>query len=62
MYTVLWRENDNDKWDRFETKEEVRNLLNELENNPDVCERYVWIFTPNSDNYAFDYDSFIEED
>ena len=58
MYTVLWRENDNDRWDRFETEEDVKVLLDELANNPNVCENDVWIFTPKADDYAFDYDSF----
>lgn len=58
MYTVLWRENDNDKCDRFETKEEVKNLIDELEKNPDVCENDIWIFTPEADNHAVEYDMF----
>ena len=62
MYTVLWRENDNDKWDRFETKKEVKDLLDELEKNPNVCENDIWIFTPEADEYAFDYTIFEREE
>lgn len=58
MYTVLWREGNNDKWDRFETREEVENLLDSLEKNPDVCEGDVWIFEPKADEYTTDYYSF----
>lgn len=62
MYTVIWQElNGNDfidKWDRLETKEEVFNLLKELENNPDVCENDVWIFPPEVDEYVYDYELF----
>lgn len=65
MYTVIWQElNGNDymdKWDRFETKEEVKELLDKLKKNQDVCEHDVWIFTPEADNYAEDYASFLED-
>ena len=36
MYTVLWKEGDLDRWDRFETKEEVFELLKELREDPDA--------------------------
>ena len=58
MYTVLWQENSQDRWDRFETSEEVMVLLTKLEQNPDVCENDVWIFNPNADDYADDYFTF----
>ena len=58
MYTVLWRENKQDKWDRFETEEEVAELLDELQENPDVCEGDVLIFTPPAEDYCIDFDSF----
>lgn len=58
MYTILWRENEKDKWDRLETRDEVNNLLYKLTNNPDVCEGDIWIFEPKADEYAFDYHSF----
>ena len=58
MYTVLWQENSQDRWDRSETSEEVMVLLTELEQNPDVCESDVWIFNPNADDYADDYFTF----
>lgn len=58
MYTILWRENDADKWDRLETREEVEKLLDELAKNTDVCEGDIWIFEPKADDFATDYYSF----
>ena len=58
MYTVLWQENSQDRWDRFETSEEVMVLLTELEQNPDVCENDVWILNPDADDCADDYVTF----
>ena len=58
MYTVIWIENGQDRWDRFETEEEVRELLDELVENPNVCENDVWIFTPQADEYACEYYAF----
>lgn len=58
MYTVLWRENDKDRWDRFETREDVEKLLDELSENPDVCIGDVWIFEPKADEYAVNYSEF----
>lgn len=48
MWTVLWQENDQDRWDRFETKEEVLCLLDQLRENPNVCEDDTWIFSPQA--------------
>ena len=31
MYTVLWTDKNGDRWDRLETKEEVIDLLKEIE-------------------------------
>lgn len=56
MYTVLWQEAGSDRWDRFESKEEIIELLSELSKNPDVCIYDVWVFSPEADDYAFDYD------
>ena len=61
MYTVLWVENGMDKWDRFETEEEVKELLKELEENENVCETDVWIFPPQTDDYACDYEMFMSK-
>lgn len=30
MWTVLWKDGEKDRWDRFETEEEVRELLDKL--------------------------------
>lgn len=60
MYTVLWQENGMDKWDRFETKEEVDYLLEQLKENPNVCEYDIWIFNPEADDNAYTYEDFIE--
>lgn len=63
MYRVIWQElNDNDyidKWDIFETEESVKELLDELEKNPNVCENDVLIFTSEADDdYVLKYDKF----
>ena len=55
MYTVLWRENDNDRWDKLESKEKLISLLNSLKENPDVCESDIWIFLPEADKYTRNY-------
>mgnify|MGYP004465302703 CR=1 FL=1 len=52
MWTVMWVEDGMDKWDRFETENDVRNLMEELKENSDVCEEDVWIFPPKADEYA----------
>lgn len=62
MYTVLWQEAGCDKWDRLESKEEVVELLLELKKNEDVCLGDVWIFTPEADDYAEEYFSFIDNE
>lgn len=56
MWTVLWQEKDEDRWDRFETEEEVRKLIDQLSENPDVCICDIWIFSPKADEYAYTYD------
>lgn len=38
MWTVLWKDGEKDRWDRLETEDEVRELLDKLAENPDVCE------------------------
>lgn len=52
MWTVLWRENDQDRWDRLDSKEEVFALLDQLRENPNVCEDDTWIFPPEADEFA----------
>lgn len=65
MYTVLWQESVNgeykDRWDRFESKEEVEELLETLEDDPNVCETDTWIFPPKADEFAVDPERFREE-
>ena len=59
MYTIIWREKENDKWDRFKTRKEVLEKLREIENNPDACPLGdVWIFGPAADRYASAGDEF----
>lgn len=58
MYTVVWQDNGQDRWDRFETQEAVRHLLHELSENPNVCIGDVWIFAPEADEYACTPDLF----
>lgn len=52
MWTVLWRENDQDRWDRLDSKEEVFALLDQLRKSPNVCEDDTWIFSPEADEFA----------
>ena len=58
MYTVLWIEGIYDKWNRFETEEEVRSLLRELRENENVCYDGIWIFNPTADEFAVNPDMF----
>lgn len=57
MYTVLWQEAGQDRWDRLETKEEVSELLRKLEKDLDVYEGDVWVFKPEANEYAVEFDS-----
>lgn len=61
MYTVLWRENNTDKWDRIEDKDDVLELLETLKNNPNVYENDTWIFMPQADDHAKEYSTFLAE-
>lgn len=68
MYTVIWqetgvnkwdgREVSIDRWDRFETKEEVKEHLAMLEASGSVCLGDVWIFPPQADDLAIEGDHF----
>ena len=58
MYTVIWTEDGKDRWDRFETKEEVKELLNTLEDT-NVCIEDIWVFSYEADDYAVTGDIFI---
>lgn len=60
MFTIIWSENGEDRWDRLETKGEVKTLLESLANNPNVCETDIWVFTPEADKSAMEYKSFME--
>ena len=44
MWTIMWTENSQDRWDRLETKEEVMQLLDSLDKNSGVSKGDVWIF------------------
>lgn len=52
MWTIMWTENSQDRWDRLETKEEVMQLLDSLDNNSGVSKGDVWIFPPQADDLA----------
>lgn len=52
MWTIMWTENSQDRWDRLETKEEVMQLLDSLDKNPGVSKSDVWIFPPQADELA----------
>ena len=43
MWTIMWTENSQDRWDRLETKEEVMQLLDSLDKNSGVSKGDVWI-------------------
>lgn len=60
MWTVIWLEYGKDKWDRFETKDDVRDLMEELKENSGVCEEDVWIFPPKAEDYVITGDMFLE--
>lgn len=62
MWTVLWLESEKDRWDRFETKDDVMDLMERLKEKSDVCEEDIWIFPPKSDEYAMTGDMFIEKE
>ena len=52
MWTIMWTENSQDRWDRLETKEEVMQLLDSLDQNSGVSKGDVWIFPPQADDLA----------
>lgn len=52
MWTIMWTENSQDRWDRLETKEEVMQLLDSLDKNSGVSKGDVWIFPPQADDLA----------
>lgn len=62
MYTVLWKEADQDRWDRLETAKEVFALFEELKENPDVCVEDVWVFGPEADAFAWNGETEFCED
>lgn len=52
MWTIMWTENSQDRWDRLETKEEVMQLLDSLDKNSGVSKGDVWIFPTQADDLA----------
>lgn len=52
MWTIMWTENSQDRWDRLETKEEVMQLLDSLDKNSGESKGDVWIFPPQADDLA----------
>ena len=52
MWTVLWKDGEKDRWDRFETEDEVWELLDKLTENPDVCAGEAWIIPPAANDLA----------
>lgn len=59
MWTLIWDDNGEDRWDRLETKEDVKERLESLRKEPGVCIGDVYIFPPESDAYAMDYAAFL---
>lgn len=63
MYTVIWMEKGQDKWDRLKTKKEVLDKLQEIERTPEACPvGDVWIFHPKADEYASAGNEFIKKE
>lgn len=62
MWTIMWTENSQDRWDRLETKEEVMQLLDSLDKNSGVSKGDVWIFPPQADDLALTGNDIYEED
>lgn len=60
MFTVIWIENGMDKWERFDDEEEIKEFLINLKENKGVCEADVWVFSPEADNYAYEYQMFMD--
>ena len=52
MWTVLWTEDGNDKWDRFATEDEVRELIDDVTTNNNVVDSDIWIFPPEADDLS----------
>lgn len=60
MYTVLWTDKNGDRWDRLETKEEVIDLLKEIEADENASPLGdVWVYSPKADEYAETGESYI---
>lgn len=60
MYTVLWTDKNGDRWDRLETKEEVIDLLKEIEADENASPLGdVWVYGPKADEYAETGESYI---
>lgn len=59
MYTLIWIDNGEDRWDRFEDKESLKEFLKYLKKTPGVCEGDIYIFPPEADAYAMDYTAFM---
>lgn len=49
-----------DKWERFDDEEEIKEFLINLKENKGVCEADVWVFSPEADNYAYEYQMFMD--
>ena len=52
MWTIMWTENSQDRWDRLETKDELMQLLDSLDKNSCVSKGDLWIFPPQADDLA----------
>lgn len=63
MYTILWRENDEDRWERVQTEEEVSDLVIEIAKTQGVAvdEAEVMILSPEADEYAISVDDIFED-
>jgi hypothetical protein len=62
MWTVCWKDDEQrDRWDRFEIREDVVNLVNTLVREVDVSEDDILIFPPEADELTIPYDEIENE-
>ena len=54
MWTIIYQKDGKDKWDRLDSKDDIKDLLKALRNDPGVCFNDVWIFTPDADDHTID--------
>jgi hypothetical protein len=62
MWTICWKDDEQrDRWDRFESRKDVIDLINTLIREVDVCEDDILIFPPEADDLTIPYDEIENE-